>query len=169
MRSNLGGNRAFLPSRANPPRPLPKAPVRIPLRNPPQRSFPRPFPLHQQLSETLRTCSKSLAQVGTVLAAPQPTANACHRNWSAAPSSLATGSRLATISIKSFALTVPFHPVYVNIATSTNFGCSKNFRKRRLGFVPTSYIPVPYHLTLGVLRNQSRVRLSRPAFKCPFI
>jgi hypothetical protein len=101
----------------------------------PVYSFPSPFPLHQQPSKPFAP-TRNLYYRGTVITAPRRTANACYPNWSAAPFLPRDCSRLAGATHKIFDFSVPFRLVYLNITTSTNFGCSEIFRKRRLGFVP---------------------------------
>jgi hypothetical protein len=171
-------SKPLLPSRANPPL-APPGLVRFHCeihRNevPPRLLISESFPSSSATLETLSTCSKSLPR------------RFCHRCASANCERIVTRigqqhpflardcSRLAGTTYKILDFSVPFHPVYLNIATSTNFGCSKIFRRRRLGFVPPAahlhhISQFLIFLTLGGLRNQSWVRPSRPASECRFI
>jgi hypothetical protein len=171
MRSNLGGNLAS-ERRGRTPSPLPS-----PRQNSTAKStatlISESFSSSSAALETFRTCSKSLRQ------------RCCHRCASAncervlpelvsSPSFLATGSRLAGTTSpaghdqhKIFCSLSAIPPSVSEYRHIHEFWLQQKFQKTTFGLCPTSssptsYIPVPYLLTLGVLRNQSWVRLSRP-------
>ena len=160
MRSNLGGILASKPfSRRGRTTPPPLAPPGLARFHceihrdevPPACSSPSPFSSSSATVETLRTCSKSLLQRLCHRCASAKLRNACHPNWSAAPF-LSDCFRLAgQRPIKSLTFSVPFHLVYLNIATSTNFGLQQKFQKTTFGLCPhqqPTYIIYPSSLSL---------------------
>ena len=169
MRSRLGGKQSFPPVADEPPSPLPRAPVRIPLRNPPQRSFPRLFPLHQQPSKLFvlarNLCHKwychRCASVKCECVSPELVSRTfLPRDW------LPAGHDQHKI----FCSVSAIPPSVCEYRHIYEFWLQQKVSENDVwALSPTSYIPAPYLLTLGVLRNQSRVRLSQPAFECPFI
>jgi hypothetical protein len=162
------GNRAFLPSRTNPPRPS-----QGPRQNSTAKStatlISETFPLHQQPSKLFvlarNFCHKwychRCASAKCECVSPELVSRTfLPRDW------LPAGHDQHKI----FCSVSAIPPSVCEYRHIYEFWLQQKVSENDVwALSPTSYIPAPYLLTLGVLRNQSRVRLSQPAFECPFI